>query len=127
MTGRDISQFRGYIESALEYADGSHSFENIRDLVAEGRLQLWTGPNSVVVTEIVEYPNYRVLVFFLAGGGPNSLPELETMYPAIEAWGRAQGCDRAVLTGRRGWERTFIARQGWQPIQVVYEKRLTDG
>lgn len=118
---RDIQQCRTYIEAALEYADGSHSFEDICALVEAGGLQFWPGPNSVIITEIIEYPRYRVLVFFLAGG---NLTELERMYPAVEAWGQAQGCDRAVFTGRKGWERTFMARKNWAPIQVVYEKRF---
>lgn len=117
----DLEGAKPYIERALEHADGSHSYQDIRDLVEKGLLQFWPGPASVVVTEIIAYPKYRVLNFFLAGG---NLSELEVMYPAIEAWGAAQGCDRAVLTGRKGWERTFLARKNWQPTLVVYEKTL---
>lgn len=118
---RDIREYKTYIESALEYADQSHSFDDICDLVEKGLLQFWPGPNSAILTEIIAYPRYRVLNFFLAGG---TLSELEVMYSAIESWGAAQGCDRAVLTGRKGWERTFLARKGWNPTLVVYEKTL---
>ena len=118
---RDINACRQYIEAALEYADGSHSFEDICELVVKGGLQFWPGPNSVIITEIIEYPKFRVLNFFLAGG---NLSELEVMYPAVEAWGQAQGCSRAVFTGRKGWERTFLARKDWLPTLVVYEKKF---
>lgn len=118
MTG-DISAHRSYIEAALKYADGSHTFEDVRDLVAQDRMHFWPGPNSAIVTEILEYPQYKVLNFFLAGG---TLTELEQMTPHILAWGKEQGCKKATFLGRRGWERTFLTATGWtQPNMVVLE------
>lgn len=118
----DISVYRRYIEAALEYSPGTHLYEDIVDGVADGRYQFWPGPNSVIVTEIHEYPRSRSLNFFLAGG---NLGELEKMVPAIEQWGRTQGCATAVFTGRRGWERTFLARDGWSHRLAVFGKNLT--
>ena len=91
-------------------------------MVSEGRLQYWPGSNSVVVTEIIEYPQKRTLHFFLAAG---NVAELEVMYPVIEEWGRVQGCTAATLSGRHGWERSFLAkREGWKPKLVVMMKEL---
>jgi hypothetical protein len=121
----DIFTYRRHIEAALKYADDSHSFEDIVAGVEAGQLQFWPGPNSVIITEILTYPNYRALNFFLAGG---DIRELETMYTPIEGWAQERGCDRAVLTGRKGWERTFLtAKQGWQPKLTVYEKKFHHG
>lgn len=117
----DISVYKRYIEGALEYASGTHTFEDVADAVAAGQLQFWPGPNSVVITEILDHPRSRALNFFLAGG---NLAELEAMYPRIEAWGREQGCDIAVFTGRPGWERTFLVRDGWKRTLAVFEKPL---
>lgn len=120
-----IEHFREYIERALEHAGGSHTFADVEQAVAEGRLQFWPGPHSVVLTEIIEYPQGLVLNYFIAGGGgPNPLAELEAMVPQIEAWGRERGCKRATFIGRKGWGRTFLTRTGWRPTLEVFEKGL---
>ena len=119
---RNIEDYRGPIEEALRYADDSHTFDDIRDMVESGRLQFWPGDKSVIISEIIEYPRYKVLHFFLAGGG--SLAELQRMTPLIEEWGHTQGCRKASLTGRKGWERTFILRDGWRHTLSVFEKSL---
>lgn len=118
----DISAHRSYIEAALEYADGSHTFDDVAEAVAAGRMQFWPAPASAVITEILESPRQRSLNFFLAGG---NLAELETMTPTILEWGRREGCTKAILFGRRGWEKTFLTRTGWaQAKLVVFEKSL---
>ena len=117
-----LEEARPLIEAALEYAGGTHTFEDIRQLVDEGRLVFWPGPHSAVITEIIQFPQKRTLNFFLAGG---NLAELEAMYPALEQWGRDQGCADAMSTCRRGWERTFLVhREGWESKLVVLTKEL---
>ena len=114
--------YRLQIEAALAYAAGSHTFDDVAAGVAAGTMQLWLGPNSVMVTELVDYPRYRALRFFLAGG---RMPELEAMTPGVLDWGREQGCARAEFLGRRGWQRSFLTRSGWRDTQLVaLEKQL---
>lgn len=118
----DIDESRPYIQAALEYANGSHTFEDVKHLVATGGMQFWPGVTSAIVTELIDYPQYRVLNFFLAGGNAD---ELARMYPAIEAWGKRNGADRAAMLGRRGWERSFLTKsEGWQQTLVAFEKVL---
>jgi hypothetical protein len=118
----DLERARPYIQAALRYAKGSHTFEDVVAEVGAGRMQCWTGVSSAIITEIIEYPQYRVLNFFLAGGNRS---ELETMYPPIERWGVAMGCKRAAMLGRKGWERTFLTqKEGWHSTLVAYEKDL---
>lgn len=119
----NIQHYRRQIEAALSYTGGTHTFDDIVAGVNEGRFQFWPGPDSVIVTEMAEYPQHRALHFFLAGG---NLPELEAMTPAILDWGKEQGCTMATLAGRRGWDRTFLTRTGWSIRQelVVLEKSL---
>lgn len=76
-----------------------------------GAMQFWPGTNSAIVTEIGVYPRCKVLHFFLAGG---NAAELEAMTPFVLAWGRTQGCTKATLAGRKGWERSFLTRTGWK-------------
>jgi hypothetical protein len=118
----DISAFRDYISAALQYASGTHTFEDIAEAVSRGEMQFWPGPHSAVVTEILSTPRKRIVNFFLAGG---NLAELEAMEAPILAWAKEQGCTEALFIGRRGWERTFLTRKGWTSSgMVVLEKML---
>jgi hypothetical protein len=116
-----LTAYRPQIEAALVYSGHSHTFDDVAQLVKDGKAQFWGGPTSVVITQVVLEPQHKVLHFFLAGG---NLAELEKMTPLIEQWGREQGCTRASLVGRKGWDRTFLSRQGWHNGLVVLEKDL---
>jgi hypothetical protein len=112
---------RPFLEKALVYTGGTHSFDDICAGVATGQFVFWPGINSAVITEVIEYPQKRTLQYFLAGG---NLAELEAMYPVVEAYGRKMGCTLASTSGRPGWERTFLKREGWKPITVMMTKEL---
>jgi hypothetical protein len=115
----DLAKYRRQIEAALVYSGHSHDFDDVAAMVAAGKAQFWPGRTSVIITEIIVEPRHKVLHFFLAGG---DLAELEQMTPIIEQWGRERGCTRASLVGRKGWDRTFLKRQGWTNGLVVLEK-----
>ena len=112
---------RPFLQKALDHAGNTHTLEDVEAALAKGLVQWWPGENSAAVTEIIQYPQQRALHFWLAGG---NLSELESMYPAAEAWGREHGCTVATTSGRPGWERTFLRREGWQPRTVVMMKAL---
>lgn len=116
-----LAEARPHIEAALTYAGGTHLYEDIAEMVADGRLQFWPGPHSAIVTEIIEYPRCRSLHFFLAGG---RIEELRLMLPPILAWGKAHGCSHATLTGRKGWTRSFLVDEGWHDSLVMMTKDL---
>jgi hypothetical protein len=118
-----IEQYRKQIEAALEYAGGTHAFDDIADGVASGRFQLWPGPHSVMITEILESPRKKAVNVFLAAG---NLAELERMEPLVCEFARRRGCTSICMTGRRGWLRTFLPKHaGWKDTRlVVLEKRI---
>lgn len=117
-----FADYRVQVEAALTYAGHSHTFDDVFAAIKEGQMQCWLGPQSIIVTELVAYPQHTVLNMFLAGG---KLAELEAMTPTVLAWGRHMGCKRATLSGRRGWERSFLTRKGgWKPSLVVLETSL---
>jgi hypothetical protein len=120
----DLSAYRQHIEGALAYAGGTHTYDDIREGVEQGRFQFWPGVHSAAVTEIIEYPRCRALNIILAGGDVGYLAEMEAGLPVILDWARAQGCTSATFSGRKGWERTFLTRTGWVPSLVVFEKKL---
>lgn len=116
-----LSDYRQQIEAALKYCGGSHTFDDVQSGVARGDQQAWPGLNSIIITEIHQAPQQRILHFFLAGG--NSV-ELEAMLPLIEEWGRGEGCTHATLFGRKGWTRSFLPKHDWKETLVVMEKEL---
>ena len=112
---------RKYIEDALEYSGGTHTFDDVAAGVLSGDFQLWHKDNSAIVTEIVVYPRLKDLHFFLAGG---NLDELQQMTPIIEDWGKSVGCTRVTLAGRKGWQRTFLKDRGYEPQWQILSKEL---
>jgi hypothetical protein len=116
-----LADYRRQIEDALVYSGHSHTYDDVLAMVEAGKAQAWFGATSIIITEIVLEPQFKVLNYFLAGG---NLAELEAMLPLVEAWGREHGCKKATLVGRKGWERTFLKRQGWTNGLVVLDKNL---
>jgi hypothetical protein len=112
---------RPFLQKALDLAGNTHSLEDIRREIDAGQLKFFAGINSAIVAGVEQYPQHRVLQFYLAGG---NLAELEQIYPLVEAWGREQGCTLASTAGRPGWERTFLKREGWKPRTVLMTKEL---
>lgn len=109
------------LHQALEYAGGTHEMSDVADAITAGTMQFWPGVRSAIVTEVGKYPRCTVLHFFLAAG---NTAELESMVPHVLAWGRTQGCTKATLAGRKGWERSFLSRTGWKTTLYHMETNL---
>lgn len=111
---------KDWIASALEYADGTHNLEDIRVAVASGQMQLWPHDRGCAVTEIVLYPQKKVLHVFLAGG------ELDAIIGGLsdlEKWAISQGCASVTLMGRKGWGRV-LASHGFKSTLTFLERRI---
>lgn len=120
----DLTEFwrlRKHIEAALEYSAGTHTIDDVADLILRGKLQCWEGSDSIIITEIVVYPQLKDLHFFLAGG---DLDEISLMEPLITAWGKSLGCTRVSLAGRKGWQKSFLKDRGYEPKWSVLSKEL---
>ena len=90
--------------NALEYCDGTHSLEDVAMALDKDEMQLWPGVNTALVTEIVNYPQKKIIHVFLAAGDMN---EVIRMLPYIEEHGKKEGCSLFALTGRKGWEKVI--------------------
>jgi len=120
----DLTEFwrlRKHVEAALEYSAGTHTIDDVADLILRQKLQCWEGANSIIITEIVVYPQLKDLHFFLAGG---DLDEISLMEPLIAAWGKSLGCTRVSLAGRKGWQKSFLKERGYEPKWAVLSKEL---
>lgn len=109
---------------ALDVAGKTHSPEDVARAVEEGRMQAWSAGDSLIVTEVLNYPQARALNVFLAVG---NLDEVMSLHPALEAFGREHGCKVMRMEGRRGWARV-LPNYGWkEDKKVIYERTLSDG
>lgn len=120
-TRQAAEQARPFIEAALEYAGGTHNFDDVVAGLVSGEMQLWATDTAAVVTEIQTYPRLKVCHFFLAGGDMARLAHFQRV---IAEWAKSQGCARITLAGRRGWERTFLKGEGYAPTLTTLSKEL---
>lgn len=100
------SQVAPLLEKAL---DESYSIVDILYGIITDRMQLFISWNndrveSAVVTEIAQYPQSKVLRYFLAGG-TNLENWLERIQEVIEKFAKKENCTHLEVAGRKGWVR----------------------
>lgn len=117
-----LSRCAPWLEAALEHAGGTHTIDDVIREIYKGNLQFWPGEKCAIVTEIEVYPLTKSCHLFLGGG---DLHEIEELTRKIAVWAKTQGCKQMTLAGRRGWERTALARtDGFKPKFYVMVKEL---
>jgi len=100
------SQVAPLLEKAL---DKTYSIKDILYGLANDRMQLFISwhndkVESAVVTEIAQYPQSKVLRYFLAGG-TNLENWLEEIQIVIEKFAKRENCTHLEVAGRKGWVR----------------------
>jgi len=111
---------KNWIEAALAYSGGTHSFQDIVDGVLSGAMQLWAGESGCAVTEISVYPRKKVLHVFLAAGDMEQIIDFQDS--AIQ-FAKMNGCDSMTIAGRSGWKRV-LDKHDWHEQFVVLEREI---
>ena len=111
---------KNWIEAALAYSGGTHSFQDIVDGVISGRMQLWAGDSGCAVTEISVYPKKKVLHVFLAAGDMSQIIDFQDS--AIQ-FAKMNGCDSMTIAGRSGWKRVLDKHDCHEQF-VVLEREI---
>lgn len=117
------------IERALfKAADGCYFAEDVKALCQSADMQLWVGYGKelelVVVTQIVPFPQKRVLNLFLVSAANGQMKKHWWHYkPYLEAFGREKGCEMVTGYGRRGWTKRYYA-EDYEVIHTVWRKVL---
>ena len=109
------------LEQALERGIGTHDFEDIKDAVMTGSMQLWTLDSTAAVTEIIQYPRFKAVVVVLAAG---EMSELVEAIPELEEFSRIVGAQRILICGRLGWLRA-LKEHGFESAQAWAMKGVT--
>lgn len=116
----EFQRLSPHIINALEYANNSHNIIDVWDAINSGKAQFFSMPNSVIITEIVDYPQKSVCRIWLAGGDMDELLEGEKHVAELA---KSHGCQGMEIIGRKGWERTLT---DYKPTAVVLVKDLND-
>lgn len=111
----DVREYRNQIEAALRHSGGTHTFDDVVQMLVEARAQAWVNGSSIAITEVVVFPRKRMLHCFLAGGKASEIIE---MMPSAMQWGADNGCSEFTIAGRRGWQRV-LSKYGWKPKMLV--------
>lgn len=119
---RDEEFFVPKFQRALAVAGGTHDF--VRDVVPmllDGRAQWWRQDDGAIITELLRFPNFNVINFWLVAG---KLEDTLALQPEIERWARMQGCARAIGIGRPGWLRV-LQKYGYRPWGTAFAKEFS--
>jgi hypothetical protein len=100
----EIERCRDWLQVTLDHGGNTHNVEDIEEGIRDLRYMAWFAPDAVAITEIIDYPNYRVFHGFLGGGNKETLND---MLPSMEGYARALGCKRMSACGRVGWGREW--------------------
>lgn len=108
-----------WIESALEASAQGLALEDVAHLLTDGtgRYLLWPMDDGCVVTE----QTGQALSYWLAAG---NMDAMKSIAPHLEEYARRIGASRIILSGRRGWERSFLQERGYALHSVVLVKHL---
>lgn len=116
------SQVAPLLEKAL---DETYSIKDILYGLANDRMQLFISWNnnrveSAVVTEIAQYPQAKILRYFLAGGR-NLENWLERIQEKIEKFAKQNKCTYLEVAGRKGWVRKL---KGYKMKAIILSKEI---
>lgn len=111
---RDI---RAEAEQYLQDQGGFYTFDDLLAAVREGRMQSFTDGNTLVVTQVHDFPRKRVLEVAYIFGDRKGYVGLE---PEVEKFRDKVGAEMMIATGRTGWLRKKL--DGWEPHSVNFVK-----
>ena len=112
--------WRGAFQDAMD--PRFYNIEYLDWLVANDRAKFFCAHDAALVAEIRMFPSGRCAAHFLVAAG-----NLETLKDElagrVEAWGKANGCDFALIESRPGWRRE-MKDSGYEPFQESIVKEL---
>ena len=117
---------RDLVQSACETND-SFDAEDIKEFCKQGAMQLWLVVSdfdtvlATVVTEVRNYPNYKVCDARIVTGQKMKL--WIHHLADLEKWAKDQGCKKMELFARPGWEK-IMKKKGYKKTHVQIEKEL---
>ena len=113
-------EIKGRLQKALDMGYNLYSPEHLLEAVKEGRMQCFQKGQTILLTEILKFPNGSVLNIYLAFG---KLDDVTDTLPKVYEFAKAEGCKLVHMSGRKGWER-ILKKSGWKSEKVSMTKEL---
>lgn len=103
-----------YIEDALRF-DDLYKIEDVTCKIEDGTFLLWTGKQSAIISEFIEFPRKKTCNILFCGGDFNEIVEITN---TIEEFCRLCGVSRLYGGGRKGWTRK-LKHLGWKNEYLI--------
>ena len=122
-------EVRGYLEQAVDIANGRWTMEHLLAVICNGRSQLWIAYDEdriwgAVTTEITNYPGKKFLSMHFLGG-----LNFDLWYPKkkknITNYAKQSGCQGIEGVARFGFWK-FLKEDGFTKSSAFYEKGIED-
>lgn len=98
------------LRAALKHAHGFCSEASLAGSIERGDYKVIRYKDSTICVEFVEYPTgLKTIEFPFAGGKLSDIREIE---PDLRRWGKEEGCQMAVISGRPKWAPVL----GYRPL-----------
>jgi hypothetical protein len=122
------------INEALTYSGDHHHSDHYKDLLKEGKLQLWIlwdeekssiqeKYNGLVITQIIIRSKKKVCHMPMVTG--KNRQRWQHLIEKIENFAKDQGCDCMELIARPGWQK-ILDKHKYFRTHVVLEKQLKE-
>ena len=113
-------RFRPQIAEALDPA--FYPIDYVDRLLLTGQAQIFLSEHAAMIAELKRYPGgARVAHCLVAAGRMAEITDV--IRPRVEAWGRANGCTKAIVESRAGWMKV-LKPHGYEIFQVSVMKDL---
>jgi uncharacterized protein YcnI len=108
------------IEKALHHGGDTHTWEDVRHGLLDGKFQIFWNEFGACITEVVDAPRCRYLNCFVVAG---KLPEVMELHEQVERFALSQSCKYMTTSGRHGWTKV-LPGFGWKPSRTVFVKEI---
>jgi hypothetical protein len=118
-----------YLYKSEPWTGGRASVDDIVRYLYIGQMQLWAifdqetlHTHGYVITEIKQYPQYKMFVWQYGAGEPGLIENTrDLVVGTLEQAAKDSKCDGMEIMGRPGWKRA-VREAGFVSEHVLYEK-----
>lgn len=122
ITSGELDRFKFHVEPYLKRLSphSGYGIEDVYEAVEQKKMQLWAGEYYVVLTQVIQHPQFKTLHLFFVAGDKIDVWEATALDLLVD-FARAKGCERITAHGRDGWK-SRMKKCGFKHDQGIYCK-----